>query len=116
VESSPANCHALASAPQLDNGKALATVLQRSGNFFLQVDISEIVYNCFVIAEKSKNDPAMPAAFPDLRGFPLSSSLKTLASRDRHETDFPKELRKIVMLYNTNLKALARYVSSATNQ
>lgn len=116
VQSSASNCLALASSPQLDNGKALASVIQRSGNFSIQLDISEIIYHCFVAAEKAKNDyedarHAMPAAFPELKGFPLSPPLKKLASRDMQEMNFPKELRDVVMKYNTNLKALARVTS-----
>jgi len=112
----------LASAQQLDDGKALASVIQRSGNFSIQLDISEIIYYCFVAAEDAKNNhkdtasAAMPAVFPELKGFPLSAPLKNLASRDMQEMNFPKELRDVVMRYNTNLKNLARVLSLSAKE
>jgi len=99
----------LFSAPQLLNGKALASVIQRSGNFSIQLDICELIYYCFTAAERVKNDyegtrDTMPAMFPKLGEFPLSSRLKELASRDlTQEMDFPKELINIIMEYNSNL-------------
>jgi len=80
-----------------------------------------MIYYCFVAAEKSKNhyegaSAAMPAVFPELKGFPLSSPLKKLASRDMQEMNFPKELRDVVMNYNKNLKSLARVISLSAKE
>ncbi len=111
MQSSHANCLALGTAPQLNNGKALSTLLQRCGNFSLQLDISEVFYQYFVTYQKMNSDPDYQGApFPELKAFSMAAPLKKLVSKDiMHETvNFPQELRNVVMGYNSTLKTLAR--------
>lgn len=121
VQHVPVNCKAFISSPKLDNGKALASLLQRCGNYSIQLDVCEILYHCFVEAEKIRNDASNYAGdvtkdFSELKAFPLSASLKKLASRDMQEMNFPKELKTVIMKYNKSLKTMARVTTLSAKE
>ena len=94
--SHPDNCLILASAPQILEGKAFTTLVDRCGDYTMQLDIAEILYHCAGASFEGE-----PGKFPYLQYCPLYHTVKKeIAMKDDQPGDLAADLRKTLVEYN----------------
>lgn len=98
----PENCQTLISAPSMTGGKALTSIFETCGDFLLQLDLLEILYNCAV----SQGEAGGPSSLPKT---PFTSQITALAAKS--DPDLNADLRKALMAYNRKLGKRAMSVS-----